>query len=79
MPYSRMKGHSQPPHEELVVDILGQEFVEGSYIQHDVGSAKSYESISTMSAPHTQRNSFGYPVYMTNGSRAADMLARGVE
>jgi len=79
MSFLRMKGHSQPPHEELVVDILGQEFVEGSYIQHDAGFAKSYESMFTMSAPHTQLNSHGYPVYITNGSRAADMLAQGVE
>jgi hypothetical protein len=35
----------QPPYEELVVNILGQEFVESSYIQHAVGFVEFYKSV----------------------------------
>lgn len=34
----QVKVVSQPPHEDFVVDVFGQEFVEGSYVQHGVES-----------------------------------------
>lgn len=60
-----MKGVLQPPHEELVVDVVGQEFVEGSHIQHDVEFAESYGSKLIVSATHTQCNNFSYPIHIT--------------
>jgi hypothetical protein len=35
----------QPPHEELVINVLGQEFVESSYVQHAVGLTKFNKSV----------------------------------
>ena len=42
----QVKVVSQPPHEDFVVDVFGQEFVEGSYVQHGVESLNTVNVLS---------------------------------
>lgn len=45
----------QPPHEDFVVNVFGQELVEGSYVQHDVGALSFVDATIGWSAPDQTR------------------------